>query len=933
MPQKIKKFIVIDGNALLHRAFHALPPLTTKTGELVNAVYGFILILLKVLKDLKPDYLAMTFDRKEKTFRHEAFVEYKATRVKQPDELYNQITRLKEVTRVFNIPIFELAGYEADDLIGTLVRKASEQDPKIKNVIVTGDMDTMQLVDDNTEVFTLKKGITDTIIYDAAAVRERYGLAPEQMIDFKALRGDPSDNIPGVKGIGEKTAVELLRDFGTLEKVLAGAKNGDKKIKERYQKLLIEKEADAIMSKNLATIVLDVPIEFQLSDCEVKGFDRKQVLDLFQELGFKSLIGRIPETEKQINIQAGLFSEVKNEVKSKKEGLGDYDLIADKKKRADFLAELKQQTIFCFDTETTGLDTIEARLIGVGFSFAAGRAYYLPWDAAVDDIKFLDDLKKIFADEKIKKVGHNLKYDIEIMIGAGVEVRGLYFDTMIASYLLNPGSRGHDLDTLAFTELGHEMIPIEDLIGPNPPSSTRGGLRQGKGKNQITLAEVEVEKVAEYCGEDADYTWRLYQKLEKEIKTKNILGLFEKIEMPLIPVLVELELNGVNIDARFLNKLDDKIAAQQEKIDEKIFKLAKSKFNIDSPIQLKEILFEKLKISSLGLKKGKTGLSTAAAELEKLADKHPIVPLISEHRELAKLRSTYTTALPELVSRITGRVHASFNQTVTATGRLSSSNPNLQNIPIRTELGNEIRKAFVAGGGNKIIAADYSQIELRVVASLAKDEKMLEIFARGEDIHTATAAEIFGVKLNEVTKEMRRHAKTVNFGVLYGMGVHGLSTRVGISYEEAKNFIDKYYTVFAGVKKYMDETREIARRDGYVETLFGRVRYLPEINPGVQQIRAAAERMAINMPIQGTAADLMKLAMIEVLKEIKNNFSADEVKMILQVHDELVFEVKKNLVKKFSARVKEIMENVYQLRVPIIVDVEVGDNWGETEKI
>jgi DNA polymerase-1 len=938
---KQEKLIIIDGNALIHRAFHALPPLTAKDGVLVNAVYGFALILLKIYKDLKPDYLVLTLDKAKKTFRHEEYAEYKATRVKQPDELYAQIPLVKELASAFNIPIFEKDGYEADDLIGTINQESKKtKKQEIKTVIVTGDLDALQLVDDETEVFTLKKGITDTVTYDAAAVKERYGLEPEQMIDFKALRGDASDNIPGVKGIGEKTAVELLQEFGTLENLYQQSKKTtkqqNKKIKPRVRELLLEHEKEAFLSKKLATIVIDVPVDFDLNLAEVKGFDRQAVFELFQRLGFKSLLAKVPEVggKKASGGQGSLFMARSSQLAAHSEDFKirkGYQLVEDEVSYKKFIAELKKQDLICLDTETTGLDTLEAKMLGLGVGWKKGEAYYI----AVRGSQFAvssrtanseqrtairEDLKQILESEKIKKIGHNLKFDLEILKQAGVEVQGVYFDTMVASYLLNPGSRAHDLDTLAFTELGYQMTPITSLIGP-------------KGKGQLTLDQVEIERVADYCCEDVDYTFRLFEKLSDEIEKKNILGLLEKVEMPLIPVLVQMELTGVKIDTKFLKRLDDKIEKERQTVDQKIYKMAGKSFNLDSPLQLKEILFDKLKISTEGLKKLKTGISTGAAELDKLRGKHKIIDLITQHRELAKLQSTYTQALPELVNQRTGRVHTSFNQTVTATGRLSSSDPNLQNIPVRTELGGEIRKAFVAEKGYKILAADYSQIELRIVASLAKDKRMMEIFEAGEDIHAATAAEIHGVKLSEVTKEMRRSAKEVNFGILYGMGAYGLAWRTRISREEAAFFIDRYFQAFSGVKDYLEETLKMAHREGYVETLFGRVRYLPDINSGVVQVRNAAERMAVNAPIQGTAADLMKLAMIEVDKKLAQDFSSEEVKMILQVHDELVFEVKENLVKKVGQLVKEVMENVYKLRVPIEVEVEVGENWGETEEI
>ncbi len=900
-----KKFIIIDGNALLHRAFHALPPLTTKDGELVNAVYGFTMVLLKVFKELKPDYMAVAFDRAAPTFRHEEYEEYKANRVKAPDELYEQLPLLKRVVEAFNIPIYEKDGYEADDIIGTLCKDTQVDNKHIESIIVTGDLDALQLVDDNTKVYTLKRGISDTIIYDAKAVKERYGgLGPEQMIDYKALRGDPSDNIPGVRGIGEKTATELLNKYGSLDELYDNIER--KQIKERIKNLLIEHKDNAYMSRRLATIDTKVPIKFKLEDCEFGYYEKDKVLALFRAFDFRTMLNKLPEVK--VKNQGTLFDKPIESKQKEVEENDNYILVDNKEEFEKFFKKLKEQKIFAVDTEATSLDTREARLLGISFSWKDGLAYYV-----VGENNF-KEVKGILEDEKVKKVGHNLKYDMQILSGAGIEMKGVYFDTMVASYLLNPGVRAHKLDDVVFGELGHVMISYEDIVG--------------KGKDKKELEEIELKKVSDYSCEDADYTWRLMDKLEKKLRHENLWELFEGIEMPIVPILAEMEMNGVKIDVDFLIKLSKKAEEDILKLEKKIYKMAGQEFNIKSPIQLKEILFEKLGISTEGLKKTKTGISTAADELEKLRDRHEIIDLISQYRELTKLRSTYLEALPKLVSPKTGRVHTSFNQTITATGRLSSSDPNLQNIPIRTEVGREIRKAFIAEKGYKLIAADYSQIELRIVASIANDKKMIEAFNKGADIHRQTAALVNGVEPKDVTPEMRRAAKSVNFGVIYGMGVLGLARGTGISREEAKKFIEQYFNVYKGIKKYIEETKEKARTEGYVETLFGRKRNIPEIHSGMPQVRSAAERMAINMPIQGTAADIMKLAMIAVKEEVVS----EGVKDILQVHDELVLEVRDDLADKVSKKVKKVMEGVCELKVPTVVDVKVGKNWGEMEE-
>jgi len=928
-----QRLIIIDGNALLHRAWHALPPLTTKTGKLINAVYGFTMVLLKVIKDLKPTHLAVTFDRRGPTFRHEMYKEYKATRIKQPPELYDQIEPIKKILTNFGIPIYEKDGYEADDLIATICDQKSIDNPETLSIILTGDLDTLQLVDDNTEVLTLKRGITDTFLYDKKAVKERFGLTPKQLIDFKALRGDPSDNIPGIYGLGEKTALEIIKEFNSIEELYEAIdKNSPKlkKIKERYLKLIKDQRETAFLSKKLVTLDHRSPITFELEKSKLRPYDREKIVKLFQELGFKSLLSKLPT----ISGQKSLFSEegagkniplapfAKGEQISpapfNKGGI-KYELIDTEKKFEKFYQELKKQSEFAVDTETTGLDPFRVELLGISFSWKEGEGYYIEIKNQKSKIKneWLKKLKEILEDEKIEKYGHNMKYDMAVLEEVGIKLKPASFDTMVASYLLNPGSRAHKIDDLAFSEFGHEKIHIEDLIG--------------KGKNQISMAEVPIEKVAEYSCEDADFAYRLVNRFKPELEKNNLLKLFNEIEMPLVPVLEVMEKNGVKIDVEFLAKLKKEMEKKKKNLEEKIYKLAGIEFNINSPQQLKTILFRKLKLSTNGIGKTKTGISTAAEELRKLHGKHPIIDLIFEYRELSKLISTYIDALPELVNPKTGRVHTSYNQTITATGRLSSSDPNLQNIPIRTELGQEIRKAFIAQPDYKLISADYSQIELRVIASLANDQKMIAAFKSGEDIHTKTASEIWGIKPEGVTPEIRRAAKTINFGVTYGMGPHGLAQSAGISFEEAKEFIDRYFTLYRGIKNFLEKTINKTRELGYVETLFGRRRYLPEINSGVPQIRNTAERMAINMPIQGTAADLMKMAMIKLHKNIKT-YEHKNIKMIMQVHDELIFEVEKDFVKNAVEIIKEKMENVYKLKVPIEVEIEVGDNWGEMKK-
>ncbi|MCX6740181.1 MAG: DNA polymerase I [Candidatus Parcubacteria bacterium] len=917
MPKTKSKFILIDGNALVHRAFHALPPLTTKDGELVNAVYGFLTIFFKALKEIKPEYVAVTFDLAKKTFRNEMYAEYKATRVKAPQELYDQIPKIKELLQLLNIPIYELEGFEADDVIGTICHLKTVDRPDIETIIVTGDLDTLQLVDDNTKVYSLKRGLSDVIIYDAKNVASRFdGLKPDQMIDYKSLKGDPSDNIPGVKGIGEKTAINLLKQFKSLDNLY---KNIDSnKISESVREKLIEHKDEAFMSYKLATIVKDAPVNFNLNDALVKTYNKQTVIELLQKYQFASLASKLPN----LGNEAGLREE-ETAAETQKTDKQDYQIIKTDQELDSFAKLLNKQKIFAFDTETTGLDPFDLQILGLSICWQAGKAFYIPiaeikGEGLFENIKvntaWLEKLKPALENPKIKKLGHNVKYDAEVLLNYNIIVTPLVFDPMIADYVLNPGSRGHSLDNLSFVEFGYQKISFSQLTA-------------GEGKKKISITQVPVAKLGNYSCEDADFTWRLYQKFEKKIKSEKLEFILDKIEMPLVPVLIEMEKNGVKIDVKFLKAFSKKLDTQIETISKKIYNLAGQEFNISSPLQLKEILFDKLQISTQGIGRTKTGFSTAADELDKLKGRHEIIDLISEYRELTKLLSTYIDALPELINKKTGRIHTSFNQTITATGRLSSSNPNLQNIPIKTKLGREVRKAIITDPGFKIVSADYSQIELRIVASIANDQNMIKAFENNEDIHTITAANINNVKPEEVTKDMRRAAKEVNFGLMYGMGANGLAARTGITRDQAQQFIAKYFQAFPNIKKYIQETKDFAKENGYVETLFGRRRYLPDIHSGVPNIAAGAERMAINMPIQGTAADLIKLAMINIYEKLSK--ISLKSKLIMQVHDELVFEVPTAEVSAVSSFIKKEMENVHQFKCPIKVEVESNDNWGK----
>lgn len=905
MSKKQEKLVVIDSNALLHRAWHAVPPLETKDGTVVNAVFGYTAILLRIIKELKPDYIVASFDLAGKTFRHEQYKEYKAQRVKQADEFYEQFPLAKDVLKAFNIPILTKEGYEADDVIGTVATQTYKNYDNVETVIVTGDLDTLQLVNDRTTVFTLKRGVNDTIIYDVAAVKERYGLEPKQLLDLKAIQGDSSDNIKGVKGIGVKGASDLIKQFGSLENLYKKVAQAD--IKERTKKLLIEQKDEAFASKGLVTIVTDINLPWELADAKFDDFDPEKVYKIFQTLEFKSLLDKIPHQKSAIN---------NNGPQIIKQG-ADYHLIDNEEKFAEFYKKLKTQPLIALDTETTGLDVLNADVLGLCFAWQERQAYYISLHNKKFTKLVLEKLKPLLENNALKKVGHNLKFDYKVLKVLGIELEGMAFDTILAAYLINANS-GLKLEELAFSYLGYKKLKLLDLFDEKP-----------KNKNQLNILAIDPQKLAWYGAEDADITLRLYKKLLPIIQNNRNYDLLVKMEIPLIPVLADMELTGISLNSKFLEKMGLEFTEIINKLTKKIYKLAGSEFNIASPLQLKKILFEDLEISSNKIKKTKTGLSTAASELEKMKDLHPIIPLISEYRELSKLQSTYIQALPELVNPKTKRVHTSFNQTITATGRLSSSDPNLQNIPVRTPLGRKIRQAFVVPKGHILLSADYSQIELRLVASLSQDPKMMASFQRGEDIHARTAAEIHKIPLDKVTKDIRRTAKEVNFGILYGLGSLGLAQRTDLNRTEAKEFIDAYFDIYKNIRIYIDKTKEFAHQHGYAQTIFGRRRYLPDIKSYMPMLVAAAERMAINMPVQGTAADLMKLAMIKLHQDLPK--ISKNSKMVLQVHDELVFEVPEPELKKVAKFVKTTMEKVHKLPIPLIVDLEIGHNWGKLE--
>lgn len=904
---KQQKIAIIDAHALIHRAYHALPPMNGPDGMPTNAVYGFTTMMLKMFTVLKSTHVVAAFDVKGPTFRHEEFKEYKAHRKKADDELIVQFDLVREIVRAFNIPVIEMKGYEADDVIGTLVEKINGD---VKKVIVTGDKDTLQLIDDDTSIFTLRRGMSDTVLFNEALVQQQYGFKPDLIPDYKGLCGDPSDNIPGVKGVGEKTAKDLVGQYGSIENIYKHIEELPTRAKTRLK----GNKKEALFSRKLATIKCDVPVEFELADAQLSDFDPAEVQKIFAKFGFKNLMSRIPASSTK-EVQPTLFRNQKPENRNlvsdaKNFKLPDnYHLVSTEVEKKELMMRLKKEKVIAFDTETDSLGARKFPIVGMSFAIKEGRgtqAWYVPVTP-----KTVKEWKEILEDEKIGKTGQNLKYDYEVVAQSGITLKPIVFDTKIASYLLNPGSRQHSLDALALDELGHYNIPTVDLMG--------------KGKDQILMSEVPLEKMVPYACEDADIAWQLYEIFKKRINEADLTQVFEELEVPLIKVLADIELAGVKLDKEILQKLQDTVVKRIKLLQKKIWQTAGEEFNINSTLQLREILYEKLKLPTVGITKTQSGYSTAAAELDKLRDKHEIIVWLEDYRELTKLLNTYIKKLPEMIDEKTGRVYALFNQAVTATGRLSSSDPNLQNIPIRTDLGKEIRAAFVAERGYLLVKADYAQIELRIAAHISQDEKMLAAFKAGEDIHRSTAAWVHGVELDEVTDKMRRAAKSLNFGVLYGMGPNKFSQEADVSREEARSFIERYKEQYAGVTVFIKETIRQAQERGYVETTMGRRRYLPEINSRNPSIRAAAERAAYNFPIQGTAADILKIAMVRLAKRMQKDFK--EAKIVLTVHDELVCEVPKKQTDKFVRVIKEIMEGAYKLDVPMTVEVEVGKNW------
>ena len=915
-----KKFVIIDAMSLAYKAYFAFinRPLKTAKGEPTSAVFGFLNQLLKILETNKPDYIAVAFDSKEKTFRHEKYEQYKSSRSEMPEDMVPQIKRIREVIEAFNIPVYILPGYEADDIIGTAVKKASAIG--LESFAITPDKDYNQLVTDNIKIIKPGKTTDEIILIDKAKIKEEFGFEPVQMIDYLALVGDSSDDIPGVAGIGPKGATPLIQNFKSVE----GIYNNIEKIeKEGIKQKLIDGKENAFLSKELATIHTEVPLEFDFEKAVFNKPDLEKLNKILIELEFKNFGQRLNKIFGTETTQPVVDRTNEDLVKSFNPDKVNYKLIVEYKHAKELASQLKKSPLFVFDTETDSLDSFDLNMAGASFCIKKGEAYFVatnPFPQKGDLFSkelsnrlnindFVEIFKHIFEDNKIKKVCQNGKFDIAVLKKYGIDVKNFFFDTMLASYALDPDEK-HGMDDLSVKYLNYKPIPLSDLIGIK--------------KDPSKIYEVELNKLSDYASEDADITYCLFELLSKEVEKNNLTKLCYEIEFPLVPVLENMEREGVKVDEEFLKSLSRDLQLLMDNYSNEIWKLAGEQFNINSSAQLQKILYDKLKLSTG--KKTKTGYSTNAQSLEALQGEHPIIEVILNYRQVQKLKSTYTDSLPGLIHPKTGRIHTDFNQTVASTGRLSSNNPNLQNIPIRTDLGKEIRKAFIPRDKNYlIISADYSQIELRIMASICGDEGLCNAFRKGEDIHRSTAALVFQVDPKDVTSDMRRKAKEVNFGILYGIGVFGLKTRLGISQAHAKEIIDTYFNSFKKVKQYMESSVKKAREKGFAETLVGRRRFMRNINSNNRAVRTFEERAAINMPVQGTAADMIKLAMINIQRELEKRKA--KTKMVLQVHDELVFDAHKDEIDELRPLIKNIMETSFPLNVPVVVDTGIGDNW------
>lgn len=920
----MEKLFLLDAYALIYRAYYAFikNPRINSKGFNTSAILGFVNTLEEVLRKENPTHIGIAFDPSGPTFRHEAYEAYKAQREETPEAIRQSVPVIKDIIRAYHIPILEIAGYEADDVIGTLATEAGKRG--INTYMMTPDKDYGQLVSEHVFMYRPKYGDKDFEVMGVEEVKAKFDIqSPLQVIDMLGLMGDTADNIPGCPGVGEKTAQKLIAQFGNIENLLAHTDE----LKGAIKKKVEENKEQITFSKFLATIKTDVPIALDMEALKREEPDEEELRRLFEMLEFRSLIDRVIKTEKKAPSSPaaqpdlfGFFAEedtvdAKNSILTRLEDLSyDYQLVDNKEEMAILAEKLLAQNFFSLDTETTGIDPITAELVGMSFSFAENQAFYVPVPANREEaLTIVSIFKPAFENPDSLKIGQNIKYDLIMLANYGVTLKGKMFDTMIAHYVLQPELR-HGMDYLAEIYLKYETIKIEELIG-------------AKGKKQGNMRDLAPEAVYKYACEDADVTLKLKQVLENELETNGVKKLFEEIEMPLVPVLAYMERNGVRIDTDALKETSRHFTARMNQIEEEVHQLAGMEFNIASPKQVGEVLFDRLKIVEKA-KKTKTGQYVTSEEvLESLRGKHEIVGKILEHRGLKKLLGTYIDALPQLINPATGRIHTSFNQTVTATGRLSSSNPNLQNIPIRNEDGKEIRKAFIPDEGCEFFSADYSQIELRIMAHLSNDPHMIEAFQKDQDIHAATAAKIYKVKLEEVTREQRSKAKTANFGIIYGISVFGLAERLNVDRKEAKALIDGYFENYPNVKAYMDQSIQEAREKGYIETIFKRKRYLPDINSKNAVVRGYAERNAINAPIQGSAADIIKVAMIRIYQRFQEE--GIHSKMILQVHDELNFSVLPEEKEKVQQIVISEMEAAYKMKAPLRADHGWGHNWLE----
>jgi len=921
-----KKLFLLDAYALIFRAYYSFisNPRISSKGQNTSAMFGFTNTLWELLRKENPTHIAVVFDPPgDKSIRTDQYALYKANRDATPEDIKKSVPWIKAIIEGFRIPTIEIPGYEADDTIGTLAKKAAREGYTV--YMMTPDKDYGQLVEDKIFMYKPGRGGSDVEILGPKEICEKYGIErPEQVIDILGLMGDAVDNIPGIPGVGEKTAMKFVQAYGSVE----GLYDHTDELKGKMQEKVIAGKESAYMSKMLATIILDVPVELNEKDLIREEPNIEKLVEIFTELEFRTLSKRILGEEIVVNrnsdSQLDLFgineapsSEQipQSDLKSIENSDAKYTLIESSAERKQLIKSISEQSSVCFDTETTGIDPLTAELVGMSFCFKPGEAFYVPIPESKDEArKVTEEFRSFFENEKIEKVGQNLKYDLEIMRQYDIIVKGELYDTMIANYLLQPDQK-HNMDEMSEYYLGYRPVSIETLIGP-------------KGKNQGSMRDVPLDQITKYASEDADITLQLKYALDKDLDKDHLVKLFREMECPLIHVLTNMEVEGINLDVEALKLMSVELETDLISLRDKINGHAGVDFNMDSPKQLGEVLFDQLKIDD-NAKKTKTGqYQTNEDTLQKIADKHEIIPLILDYRSIRKLKSTYVDSLPEMVNPNTGRIHTNYMQTVAATGRLSSNNPNLQNIPIRTERGREIRKAFIPRNSDfLILAADYSQVELRIIAAISGDKGMQEAFHLGLDIHAATAAKVFGVELDAVTRDMRGKAKAVNFGIAYGQGAFGLSQNLGISRGEAKEIIDNYFEQFPGLLGYKESSIELARKKGYAETILGRRRQLRDINSKNHVVRSAAERNAINAPIQGSAADIIKLAMINLNRVFeKENFKS---KMLLQVHDELVFDAHRDEVEIITPIVRMEMENAYKLSVPLVVDINTGNNWLE----